>query len=150
MAGLRFHSRKYCLYRYRQCFVWINPVEKCTQSFNPRCVTTEEKWRHDVFWSFRSQRRLLSSRFPISFPWICSQSTLCISGENIRFPRQPFSFHLYVEDKCGLPNVSPVDNSVQPTANEQVLGGAQNNLPNFLSISITIYLTMQFTRIYIL
>jgi hypothetical protein len=35
---------------------WKNPVEKCTRS----ATSTEEKWRHDVFWSHRLQRRLLS------------------------------------------------------------------------------------------
>jgi hypothetical protein len=31
-------------------------------------TSTEEKWRHDVFWSHRLQRRLLSRRFLIPIP----------------------------------------------------------------------------------
>jgi hypothetical protein len=47
-------------------FFWINPVEKCTQSF-PRSTSTEDKWRHDVYWSLRSQRRLLSSNCCVKY-----------------------------------------------------------------------------------
>ncbi|XP_064644748.1 protein-glucosylgalactosylhydroxylysine glucosidase-like [Lineus longissimus] len=70
-------------------------------------------------------------------------------GKSIHFPRQPFSFHLLAEDKCGLPNVSPADNAVEPTANEQVLGvgAAQRNLPTLLSIFITIFLTVKLTYV---
>jgi hypothetical protein len=35
---------------------WINPIENVHDNF--RATSTEEKWRHDVFWSLRSQRRL--------------------------------------------------------------------------------------------
>jgi hypothetical protein len=47
-------------------FFWINPVEKCTRlDLFCSATSTEEKWCHDVFSSLRSQRHLLSSRFPI-------------------------------------------------------------------------------------
>jgi hypothetical protein len=52
-------------------FFLINLVEKCTRSF-PRCYTCtsrEEKWRHVVFWSLRSHRRLLESRPPLKCNW---------------------------------------------------------------------------------
>jgi hypothetical protein len=52
--------------RYRQCFLWIflwiTHIQKRTRSF-PRCYAN--RGCHDVFWALRSQRHLLSSRFPI-------------------------------------------------------------------------------------
>jgi hypothetical protein len=46
-------------------FFWINPVKNVHDLFHG-ATSTEEQWRHHVFWSLRTQRPLLWSRFPLN------------------------------------------------------------------------------------
>jgi hypothetical protein len=50
-----------------QCFLLDKSCRKMYMIFVRGATSTEEKRRHDVFWSHRSQRRLLWSSFPLAW-----------------------------------------------------------------------------------
>jgi hypothetical protein len=60
-----FSHEKSVGHRYRQCFLFGKIMYKNVNDLFRGASSTEEKLRHDVFWSHRLQRRLLSRRFLI-------------------------------------------------------------------------------------